>query len=57
MTTSQLQGQNAAIPGGGVSAFTIPAPFTFGNVGRTLPDVRSPAFTNFDMALGKQFKL
>jgi hypothetical protein len=84
VTTSQLQGRNAAIPGGGnrpnsvgrsarigagrsrsnevegwfdISAFTIPAPFTFGNVGRTLPDVRSPAFTNFDMALGEQFKL
>lgn len=40
-----------------ISAFPIPAPFTFGNVGRTLPDVRSPAFTNFDMALGKQFVL
>jgi hypothetical protein len=35
------------------SAFTLPDPFTFGNVGRTLPDVRGPTFTNLDAALVK----
>jgi hypothetical protein len=35
------------------SAFTLPDPFTFGNVGRTLPDVRGPSFTNLDAALVK----
>jgi len=33
--------------------FTIPAAFTFGNVGRTLPDVRGPGLTNFDLSLVK----
>ena len=37
------------------SQFTIPAPFTFGNVSRTLPDVRSPGRRNYDLALQKQF--
>ena len=32
---------------------TQPAPYTFGNVGRTLPDVRSPGNTNFDVSLIK----
>jgi len=35
------------------SAFTTPPPFTFGNVGRTLPDVRAPGINNFDIALVK----
>jgi hypothetical protein len=35
--------------------FTIPAPFTFGNVSRTLPDVRSPGRQNYDLALAKNF--
>ena len=38
-----------------ISQFTIPAPFTFGNVSRTLPDVRSPGRRNYDFALQKQF--
>ena len=37
------------------SAFTPPPPFTFGNVGRTLPDVRAPGINNFDIALVKGF--
>lgn len=35
------------------STFTQPDPFTFGNVGRTLPDVRGPASINFDLSLIK----
>jgi len=35
------------------SAFTEPAPFTFGNVGRTLPDVREPGLVNFDFSVAK----
>ena len=38
-------------------AFTQPAPFTFGNVGRTLPDVRGPGLKNLDFSLFKNFKL
>jgi hypothetical protein len=36
-----------------VNAFTLPAPFTFGNVSRTLPDVRGPSVANFDTSLSK----
>jgi hypothetical protein len=35
------------------SAFTAPAPFTFGNVSRTLPDVRSHGINNWDIGLFK----
>lgn len=38
-----------------VSQFTVPAPFTFGNVARTLPDVRGPSRVNYDLALQKSF--
>lgn len=34
-------------------AFVNPPDFTFGNVGRTLPDVRTPGTFNFDFALMK----
>lgn len=34
-------------------AFTIPEPFTFGNVSRTLPDVRGPNRANVDLSLVK----
>lgn len=37
-----------------ISQFTIPAPFTYGDVSRTLPDVRSPGRRNYDLALQKQ---
>ncbi len=39
------------------SVFTQPAPFTFGNVARTLPDVRGPGINNFDMSLVKGFQI
>lgn len=39
------------------SAFTLPAPFTFGSVSRTLPDVRGPSLRNFDYSLFKNFRL
>jgi hypothetical protein len=34
-------------------AFTQPDPFTFGNVGRTLGNVRGPAFVNLDLSMIK----
>jgi hypothetical protein len=37
--------------------FSQPAPFTFGNVARTLPDVRQPASKNLDLSLFKNFNL
>jgi hypothetical protein len=40
-----------------VTAFTQPAPFTFGNVSRTLPDVRGPNLLNFDCALIKSVRI
>jgi hypothetical protein len=39
------------------SQFTVPAPFTFGNVSRTLPDVRAPGRRNYDLALTKSFRV
>ena len=39
------------------SAFVNPPNFTFGNVGRTLPDVRGPGLMNVDLALLKTQKL
>ncbi len=36
-----------------IAAFTQPGAFTFGNVGRTLGDVRGPAFINTDFSLIK----
>jgi len=35
------------------SVFSAPAPFTFGNVGRTLPDVRTQWINNLDFGLFK----
>jgi len=36
-----------------ITQFTIPAAFTYGNVSRTLPDVRGPGLSNWDMSLVK----
>jgi len=35
-------------------AFTVPAPFTFGNVSRALPDVRTPDRRNYNLAVSKK---
>ena len=35
------------------SAFSQPPAFTFGNVSRTLPDVRAPGYVNFDFSVIK----
>ena len=35
------------------TAFTVPAAFTFGNVGRNLTDVRGPSQFNWDLSLAK----
>jgi hypothetical protein len=40
-----------------VSQFTVPEAFTFGNVSRTLSDVRGPSRVNYDLALQKSFLL
>ncbi|MBI1896510.1 MAG: TonB-dependent receptor [Acidobacteria bacterium] len=39
------------------SVFSIPAPFTFGNVGRTLPDVRNPGVRNIDLSFFKNYSI
>jgi hypothetical protein len=37
------------------TVFSPPAPFTFGNTGRVLPDVRIPGTKSFDFSLFKNF--
>ncbi|MDQ6707100.1 MAG: TonB-dependent receptor, partial [Acidobacteriota bacterium] len=39
------------------SVFSQPAPFTFGNTSRNLPDVRSPGVVNFDFSVTKITKI
>lgn len=39
------------------STFSQPAPFTFGNTARTLPDVRQDGQRNFDLSIFKNFRL
>lgn len=39
------------------SQFVQPAPYTFGNVSRTLADVRAPGASNIDLSLFKRFHL
>lgn len=39
------------------SVFAQPAAFTFGNTGRTLPDVRGPGVRNWDFSLFKNFRV
>ncbi len=38
-------------------AFTLPDPYTFGNVSRILPDVRGPGLVNFDLSLIKNTRI
>ncbi|MPY86303.1 MAG: hypothetical protein GEU99_00090 [Luteitalea sp.] len=38
-------------------AFAAPEPFTFGDVGRTLSDVRGPRFSNLDFSVFKSFRI
>ncbi len=58
-------GQNPALSGPisarlneyfNTSVFSQPAPFTFGNTGRTLPNVRGPGLQNIDFSLFKNFQ-
>lgn len=37
------------------SVFSQPAPFTFGNLGERLPDIRSDGIRNFDLSVFKEF--
>ena len=39
------------------AAFTPPAPFTFGNASRTIPNVMGPRLINTDFALYKDFRI
>jgi hypothetical protein len=39
------------------AAFTQPAPFTFGNASRTIPNVMGPRLINTDFALYKDFRI
>jgi hypothetical protein len=39
------------------AAFSAPTAFTFGNVGRTLSNVRGPRLTNLDASVFKAFRL
>ncbi len=39
------------------STFSQPLPFTFGNTGRTLPDVRGPGTKSWDFSLFKSFRI
>lgn len=39
------------------AAFCQPAPYTYGNVGRTLPDINGPKYFNLDYSLFKTFPL
>ena len=47
------KGQRSAERWFDTSAFVNPADFTFGNVGRSLPDVRHPGTVNWDLSLIK----
>jgi Carboxypeptidase regulatory-like domain len=39
------------------AAFAVPPPYTFGNVSRTLGNVRGPSWWNYDLALQKSFPI
>jgi len=39
------------------AAFVNPPQYTFGNIGRTLPDMRNPGFFNCDLSLIRNFKI
>src|SRR5260370_22398772 len=39
------------------SAFVLPAPFTFGNSSRTMPDIRSHGIANYDFTMFKNTKM
>ena len=39
------------------SVFSQPAPFTFGNTARTLPDVRTPGLTNVDFSITRNTRI
>jgi hypothetical protein len=57
--TSKLDGtvQSRVLKYFDTSAFTVPAPFTLGNLSRTLPDVRGPGRFNYDLNLSKRFAI
>jgi hypothetical protein len=39
------------------AAFTAPAPYTYGNVGRLIPSLRGPGIVNLDISLDKEFSV
>jgi hypothetical protein len=40
-----------------IAQFLVPPAYTFGNVTRTLPDVRAPSRINYNLAIQKSFRL
>jgi hypothetical protein len=56
ITESRSRGQSIA-RWFDTSTLTPPAPFSFGNVSRTLPDVRGPSLKNADLSLVKNARL
>jgi hypothetical protein len=39
------------------AAFAQPAPYTFGNVSRTMPNLRAPGYRNWDLGIEKWFPI
>jgi hypothetical protein len=39
------------------AAFSAPPAYTYGNVSRTLPDVRGPRYSNLDLSVFKTFAI
>ena len=58
-----VAGVDAALPNPTINkwfntaAFSVPAPFTYGNLSRMIPNVLSDGIFNFDASLFKDFKL
>lgn len=53
----RIEGGRVVNPYFDITAFTMPASLTYGNVGRVLPDVRRPGIRNLDLSLFKTFQL
>lgn len=58
LRTGALSGENRGLTQWfDPSAFTLPAPFTFGNTSRTEPWLREPGDFSFDVMLAKEFRI
>jgi len=56
-TSARLEGGRSALRWFDTNQFENPANFSFGNVGRVLPDVRGPGTVNWDLSLLKNTKI